>query len=78
MSNQVLLMLLLSAPAELAPDGHGAMLSSLEERNTAAARMCQARPLVKPKLATLILVMAELYAATGQSQLSFYCLKIYC
>jgi hypothetical protein len=65
-------MLPLSAPAGLAPVGHGAMLLSLEERNTAAARMCQARPLVKQKLATLILVIAELYAAMGQSQLNFY------
>lgn len=56
---------------ELVLAGPGARSSLLEERNMAAARMCQARPLVKPKLATLILVIAELYAAMSESQLNF-------
>lgn len=71
-SNQVLLTLPLSVAAELAPVGHGAMLLSLEERNTAAARMCQVLPLVKQGLAALIIVMTCVYVAMNESSLSIY------
>lgn len=59
MSNQAPLILLSSVAAELAPVGHGAMFLSLEERNTAAARMCQVLPLVKQGMAALIIVMTR-------------------
>lgn len=70
--NQVLLTLPSSVAAELAPVGHGAMLLSLEERNTAAARMCQVLPLVKQGLAALIIVMTDVYVAINESPLSTY------
>lgn len=62
-SNQALLTLLLSVEAALAPVGHGAMLSLLEERNTAAARTYQVLPLVKQGLALLAIALAKVYVA---------------
>lgn len=60
MSSQALLTLLLSVEVELALIGHGTMLSLLEERNTAAARMYRVLPLVKQVLAMLKIVSAEI------------------
>jgi hypothetical protein len=48
----VLTTLPLFVEVELALAGLGATSSSLEERNTEAARMCQVLPLVKYNLAT--------------------------
>lgn len=75
-SNQALLTLLSSVEAGLALVGHGAMLSSLEGRNTVAARMYQVLQLVKQRLAVLTKVSAKVYVAMDQNLMDIYDYKI--
>lgn len=76
LSNQALRTLLSSVAAELALAGHGAMLSSLEERNTAAARTYQVLPLANQGPAVLTMSSVEVYVTMCQRSFNAYGSKI--